>query len=136
MILFDTHVLIWFADGDPRLGKVAGNTVADAIGSGEALFAAISMWEIGMLVARRNVTLAMPPEIWIERLVEVGLVIADMTRQIALDAGSLPREIHGDPCDRIIMATARAYNCPLLTADTRLLDYGREGRLKAIDARR
>lgn len=136
MILLDTHVLIWFADGDTRLGEAARDTVGAAIGSGEAIFAAISMWEIGMLVARGHVTLAMLPDIWIERLEDVGLVIADMTHQIALDAGSMPREIHGDPCDRIIMATARCFNCPLLTADSRLLDYGSEGRLKTIDARR
>lgn len=136
MILLDTHVLIWFADGDKRLGAAARDTVGAAIGSDEALFAAISMWEIGMLVARGHVILAMPTDAWIERLEEAGLVIADMSRHIALDAGSMPRQIHGDPCDRIIMATARSFKCPLLTADERLLDYGAAGWLKAIDARR
>ena len=136
MILFDTHVLIWFADGDTRLGMAARDMVGAAIGSGEAIFAAISMWEIGMLVARGHVTLAMPTDAWIERLEDVGVVIADMTRHIALDAGSMPREIHGDPCDRIIMATARSLRCPLLTADGRLLEYGTNGWLKVLDARR
>ncbi|PTS87039.1 VapC toxin family PIN domain ribonuclease [Sphingomonas sp. HMWF008] len=136
MILLDTHVLIWFADGDPRLGVATRDIVGTAIGSGEARFAAISMWEIGMLVARGHVTLAMPPETWIERLEDVGVVIVNMTRQISLDAGIMPREIHGDPCDRIIMATARSLGCPLLTADRRLLEYGTNGWLKVLDARR
>lgn len=135
MILLDTHVLIWFADGDTRLGVAARDMVGAAIGSGEAIFAAISMWEIGMLVARGHVTLTMPTDAWIERLEDVGVVIGNMTRHIALDAGSMPREIHGDPCDRIIMATARNLKCPLLTADGRLLEYGANGWLKVLDAR-
>ena len=72
--------------------------------------------EIGTLHARRHVTLAMPPDRWIASLIAEGLRLVDVTRQIALDAGLMPGTIHGDPGDRIIMATARALNCVLVTA--------------------
>lgn len=135
MILLDTHVLLWFVDDDPRLGKIAKAKVEAAFETDEAVLAAISLWETGMLVARGHVTLAMSPARLIERAVSDGLSIIDMDGNIALDAGVMPREIHGDPCDRIIMATARTLSCPLATADRRLLDYGAAGWLQVVDAR-
>ena len=46
-----------------------------------------------------------------------------LTPQIAIESTQLPGAFHHDPADQIIVATARYYDCPVLTADARILDY-------------
>ncbi len=45
----------------------------------------------------------------------VSLLPMDVAVIVALDA--LPKSFHGDPADRIIVATARAYGQPLAARD-------------------
>ena len=35
----------------------------------------------------------------------------------------LPGEFHRDPADQLIVATARIHDCPLVTSDSRILNY-------------
>jgi PIN domain nuclease of toxin-antitoxin system len=49
----------------------------------------------------------------------------DLTTDICLKASELP-PIHGDPCDRFIIATALMNNTPIVTTDKRLYQYGVE----------
>ncbi|MGJ3628601.1 PIN domain-containing protein [Sphingomonas sp. MMS24-JH45] len=58
-----------------------------------------------------------------------------MDSDIAHDAGEMDWA-RRDPADRLIVATARALGCPLLTADEAILTHAAAGHLKAIDARR
>jgi PIN domain nuclease of toxin-antitoxin system len=46
----------------------------------------------------------------------------------------LPGDFHNDPADRIIVATARHHEAPLLTVDRAILAYAEKGHLQAIDA--
>jgi PIN domain nuclease of toxin-antitoxin system len=46
-----------------------------------------------------------------------------LTPEIAIESTQLPGEFHRDPADQIIVATARIYNCPLLTSDKKIIDY-------------
>ena len=57
-----------------------------------------------------------------------------MTPEIAVESTCLPGELHGDPADRIIAATARELGATLVTADRKLLDYAAAGYLRAADA--
>lgn len=90
-----------------------------------------------MLVDKDKISLSRPVREWFEAVLAVpGFGLADMTVAIGADAGSLPGDIHGDPADRIIIATARALGCPVLTADRKILAYAAVGHLQAVDARR
>jgi PIN domain nuclease of toxin-antitoxin system len=40
-----------------------------------------------------------------------------------VESTQLPGGFHRDPADQIIVATARIYDLPLLTADGRILGY-------------
>ena len=62
------------------------------------------------------------------------MVLRPLLPSIAIDAVRLPGELHADPADRMIIATARAANFPLLTADGAILAYGARGHVAAIDA--
>ncbi|KQT31244.1 hypothetical protein ASG29_14850 [Sphingomonas sp. Leaf412] len=133
MILLDTHVLLWLVDGDRRLGAGAREIIEE---TPAIFFSAMSAWELAMLVCGDKLALEMTPAALLRYVVDNSRAreIAVDT-DMALDAGGMPRAIHGDPCDRIIMATARALGCPLVTADRKILAYAAAGHLKAIDAR-
>lgn len=89
-----------------------------------------------MLAGKGRVTLGMEMDMWlVELLVRFRICDVPVTAAIAQAAGRLPPEIQGDPCDRIIMATARALDCPLVTADRKILAYAATGHVRAVDAR-
>jgi PIN domain nuclease of toxin-antitoxin system len=44
----------------------------------------------------------------------------------------LPGELHGDPADRMMVATAREYGFVLMTRDEALLRYAKQGHMAAI----
>lgn len=68
--------------------------------------------------------------------VRPNVMLAEITSAIAVEAGELPH-LHGDPADRILVATALELDVPLLTADELLLDYvTMKDKFRAIDARR
>jgi PIN domain nuclease of toxin-antitoxin system len=61
-----------------------------------------------------------------EALATPGLVLAPITPEIALESSRLPRPFHGDPADRIIVATARRMAARLMTRDQKLIQYARK----------
>ncbi len=137
MILLDTHALIWFIQKDQRVGE-RGRTIIDTERAGDgAVIAPISVWETAMLADKGKIVLNRSVVAWFEAVLAVsGFSLAELTVAIGVDAGSLPGGTHGDPADRLIIATARALGCPLLTADRAILAYAAVGHLQAIDARR
>ncbi|MDQ5917640.1 MAG: hypothetical protein QG660_751, partial [Pseudomonadota bacterium] len=59
-----------------------------------------------------------------------------LSPEIAVASTRLPGEIHADPADRIIVATARHLGATLVTADGLLLAYGAAGHMKFLDAQK
>ena len=135
MILLDTHVLFWLAEGNKRLGAKARQRIAVEIDA--VYISAMSFWEIATLIEKQRMTPSMPLAQWREQLLgQSGIKVEPIDAVIASDAGALPGDIHGDPSDRIIIATARALGCPLLTVDRRILAYAAQGHVQAVDATR
>src|SRR5690348_11517441 len=126
-ILLDTHHWVWLQLGAVTefTGK-ARKAVEQAAAEGRLLLSVISVWELGMLEAKRRIRLQSPCEQWVqEALATPGLTLVPLTPEIALDSSRLPGSFHGDPADRIIVATARRLGARLLTSDQKLIDYGR-----------
>ena len=137
MILLDTHVLVWTVEDDPRLGVESRKLINAESAKGRILVAAISVWEIAMLVARNRLALGQDVGIWIERVLALpGIELAELAAPISLGAVNLPGTFHADPADRMIAATARHHQATLLTADRQILDYAAQGHLIARDAQR
>lgn len=133
VILLDTHVLVWLGNGDPMLGKQAWRTIRE---DGNLHASVMSYWEAAMLVRKRRLTFATPAQAWLDQVLEAGgMQLAPVTSSMAADAGALPPPLHGDPCDRLLVATARSLNCSLVTADEKILRYAELGHLRAVDAR-
>jgi PIN domain nuclease of toxin-antitoxin system len=73
------------------------------------------------------------PKTWFGRvLAGPGIKLAPFTPDIAIDASHLPGTLHGDPADRLIVATARHLGLPIVTRDARILAYARQGHVAAI----
>src|SRR3712207_4405370 len=106
MILLDTHPLIWFTQGREDLGLQARKIVQANLDRNEARVSPITFWEASMLVNKRRVALGRSVQQWAQAVLGKGVILAEVTPDIAIRAGDLPGEIHGDPADRLIIATA------------------------------
>ena len=121
MILGDTQAVVWYVDGSHRLGPQARDRIAQAILDGQAAFSAISIWEIGMLQEKGRLGNVMTATQWYEWLLAEGFNELPVTGYIAARAGGL-EDIHGDPADRIIVATALEGHL-LITSDEPILNW-------------
>lgn len=133
MILLDTHVLVWMHLDSHELGRRARALLDRAWLDGEAAVSTITFWEVAMLRRKGRVVVTRDVLDWRGGLRATGLGEVGVSAEIAALAGEIP-DMHGDPADRIIAATAIALDdCRLLTADRRLLDW--PGEMDRIDAR-
>lgn len=133
-VLLDTHVWLWLSQGNDRLLDTPGlAAIEKAKDSGGVLISIISIWEVGMLASKGRILARQDYRQWVNRAFEERDVhLQPMTLGIALETSSLPGEFHADPADRILVATARELNIPLITADARILAYANSGHVKAI----
>jgi len=133
-ILLDTHYWIWLQLGEEdRFPSKARKAVEAAATAGNLLLSIISVWELGMLEAKGRIQLGSPCEQWVrEALSTPGLTLIPLTPEIALDSSRLPGPFHGDPADRIIVATARGVGARLLTRDEKLVEYGRRHHMQLV----
>jgi PIN domain nuclease of toxin-antitoxin system len=132
VILFDTHALVWLDEGDPALGASARKQADRSLQNQELAISTISYWEIAMLRQKGRLGVRRPLGPWRRALIELGVIELPLDGDIAVIAGELDG-LHGDPADRIIVATALQHGAQLVTADRRLLSWS--GSLKCIDAR-
>ena len=130
-VLLDTHAAIWLATDSASLGKRSRTLATEALVADRLGVASISFWEIAMLIAKGRLQALMPPADLRARLLDTGVNELPLTGEIALLAAGLD-ELHGDPADRFIAATAIVHQGVLLTADQRLLGW--KHRLKRQDA--
>lgn len=134
-VVLDTHSWIWFLNADPRLGRDARAEIEAATLQDGAVLSAISLWEISMLVARGRLSLSRDPREWLEfHLSRPGFAVHPLSIAVAVGSNSLPADPHGDPADRIIIATARHLDAPLVTADQKILSYAKAGHVKTLNA--
>jgi PIN domain nuclease of toxin-antitoxin system len=123
MIVLDTHIWVWWVDRSTRLtpDQVQHLRTYEAAGLGVSV---ISCWEVAKLVEVGRLALSCPVKDWVEQaLTYPGIRLLHLTPQIAIESTQLPGTFHRDPADQIIVATARYYDCPVLTADARILGY-------------
>lgn len=131
-IVLDTHVWLWFVDGNSTLKKqVVADITATAM-NGSLLIPAICVWEIAMLQDRGRLTLNKPLKDWINEALDLsGTSLAPLSPDVAIESCKLPGKFHSDPADRMIVATARIESATILTRDKRILEYGLQGFVSA-----
>jgi PIN domain nuclease of toxin-antitoxin system len=126
MIVLDTHAWIWLIDVPEKLGGQAAKAIAKARGGGEDLhISCISTWELYMLVARGRLSLAVAPEVWVARCARLSFLrFQPLNNDIARLAVTACAKMHGDPADRMIVATALYLGATVVTCDEKIRGAG------------
>lgn len=129
--LLDTHVWIWLLAGSPgRLSQSLIDTLEEAAQADRIFVSAISIWELAMLDAKGRIRLPKDCIDWVgEALKAPGTNLVPLSPEIAVASSRLPGDFHGDPADRILVASARVHGLTLITKDERILSYSRDYQL-------
>jgi len=86
-----------------------------------------------MLEAKGRIRLSKDCLSWVhDALSSPGISLVPLTPEIAVESCRLPGTFHGDPADRILVATARLLGATLITRDTMILSYGRKNHVAAM----
>lgn len=133
-ILLDTHIFVWLMNGNEQVSQKARNVITECVQKeGSVFVSAISVWEIGMLVQKGRLTMKEPVLQWIQEALNAPYIqCAELTPEVMIESCQLPGEFHGDPADRMIVATSRVLNVPLLTKDERILAYAKSGHIDCV----
>ena len=132
--LIDTHIWLWYLDG--ATDEIAIDALAllrrAVVGPG-LLVSDISVWEVGTKSAKGKLALSPSVGAWVDRAAEQpGLSFVPIDRIALLASTQLPGVIHGDPVDRILIATASGAGIPLVTADRAIVEYARSTKAVSV----
>lgn len=117
--LLDTHIWIWLLQSPEHLGSQAHQELANE--ANELWVSPVSAWEALMLHRKKRVELSPDFLTWLRQSAP-GFHQAPFTHEIVLAAEQL--NLHSDPADRFLAATAEVLGLTLVTADRRLLGLG------------
>ena len=123
-ILLDTHIWIWLMNGDQSLPHAIRQYIEKQIKAVSLSISIISIWEVGILVKKRRLTLPYHPLEWTNRALSTGIKLAELTPHIAIESSFLS-ELPKDPADRIIVATAKSLQATLITVDQEILKHAK-----------
>lgn len=107
--VWDTHVWVWAAAGSEK-----ARALKDF--QGIAYLPAIAVWEVSMLVAKRRLKLEPDVRTWVQKNLRSPVHLEPVHPEVAILSTELS-EFHGDPADRLIVATAIVSGVPLFSAD-------------------
>ena len=121
-VLVDTHVFLWWVEGDRALPAKARAVLANP--ENECLISMVSAWELAIKTSLGKLKLALPVKRYI-----VENVAANGFRMLAIEMAHVGRvetlaRHHGDPFDRLLIAQALEENIAVVTADPIYRNYG------------
>ncbi len=121
MILLDTCVLLWLASDQKKISKGAVQSIKK--NPGGLYVSSISALEIGIKNHKKKLILPKEPMDWYEDVLNFhGIGEIPVDYRVAIISSGLTG-YHNDPADRMIIATAQIYNCPILTPDPLIKKY-------------
>ena len=116
MLLLDTHVCVWWAQRNRRLGKRAH----DLIDSAEVVnFSAASIFELEL----KRTKMGPMPENLAAEFARLGFVEIPISAVDAAMIKQLPELAGHDPFDLLLLAQAKNRNLQFLTADRTILAH-------------
>lgn len=118
-VLLDSHVWIWWVTGQKDLAPAKRARLDGLAEAGTPPFlSAISLWEAQMLYRKNRLTLEIDFPVWLTEASDPMVVqVLPIDTSVILALDKLPDRFHGDPADRIIVATAKAHGMALMTDD-------------------
>ena len=134
-LLLDTHIWLWYAEGNTERLKPASVKKLDAARKDEGLLvSAISVWEVGVLHARGRIQLSAPLRDWVDKaLAPPGITLIPLDAATAVESTLLPGKPHGDPADRFLIAATRIKGAVLATRDENIIEYSKAGWVRVLE---
>ena len=89
-----------------------------------------------MLEAKGRITLSVNCHDWVNAALGApGVSWVPLDPGILIESSRLPGAFHGDPADRMIVATARKLDATVVTRDQGILAYGESGYVKVLQGK-
>lgn len=124
MILLDTHAWIWHLADSGSLSPDARRSISEQTRDHSIFVSAVSVWELFMLVKKGRLELNVAPASFLSVTRRDPLLsFVSVDERIARRSVELP-DIHTDPADRMIIATAIELGVGVVTCDSRFREYG------------
>lgn len=121
MILLDTCTLVWLAMKKEKLSSLAVQTIKDH--PGRLFISSATAFEVAIKQENKKLNLPFSADIWISKVKEaLGINEIAVSSEIATYSVLLPK-IHRDPCDRLLVATAKIHQMTLITPDQYIKSY-------------
>lgn len=134
-ILVDTHIWLWHLNGDTSLSSKVKKIIDTCASENELYLSAISVWEIAMLVKKNKISLNTSCQAWIDKSLSLpGISLIPLSPEIAIESCELSGNFHGDPADRIIVASAKIENLSLISRDKKIASYCHKHDIHIIEA--
>jgi PIN domain nuclease of toxin-antitoxin system len=132
-LLLDTCAAIWLVNGDDIDDATLTAIEASQNAKEPLLVSAITAWEVATLVAKARISMAIPVEIWWQKLVDhQAIECVALSPDILIRSTTMPGTPPSDPADRMVIATARDIGATVVTRDRKILDYGDDGHVSVM----
>ena len=125
-LLLDTHVVFWAGAEPEKLTTPVREALEHR--TARVFVSALTAAELACAQERGKMKLKLHWKIWFRKLLgECGWECLPLNLETFEEAFSLPETFHGDPADRLLVATARLHRLRLITADARIRSYPHVG---------
>lgn len=133
--LFDTHYWVRLQGSEGGSIKPAKAALVERWQKERIGFvSSASVWEIALLVSLNRLQLPLSIEGWIDAGTQrSGWRLIELSPEILIESTRLPGDLHRDPADRMLIATARIHGLTLITDDKLILKYA--SKYRALEAR-
>lgn len=122
--LLDTHILVWAKLDPGQLTPRQRDFLAGVEArEGRLGISAITLWEIAMMSMKKHLRVkASLPSLLADLENSPWIQVLPINAAIAAESVAIRPQLATDPADQMIVATARVFRLPLLTADERIIE--------------
>ena len=125
MVLLDTHIWLWWLLEDGSLSTSERHALEKLALQKSLAISWVTIWETEMLERKGRVSLKPNFQSWIEAATHPDIVtVLPVDSAVVLAQRELPETFHGDPADRLIVATSKLSGYQLVTHDQRIVNSG------------
>ncbi len=133
LLFLDTHIILWSVVAPDQLSRDVKRKIEQAQEQNRLAICSISLWEISMLNLKGKINIFEPVKDFLESISNLdGLRVIEINAEIAAES-TLLVNFHGDPADRIIVASTRVHGGTLITRDDEILKWATLGYIKSIE---
>lgn len=120
-ILVDTHIILWYLEGDQSLSKPRRQRIVDA--NNDIFVSIASLWEISVKISIGKLKISRPFSDVLLQLSSQNIAILPIMPGHVLQLTTLPLH-HRDPFDRMIIAQSQVEFLSVMSHDPIFGSYG------------